>query len=400
MPVTFHPAKHPVNKVRVSWNDLSANQTPLAFLQEACNDQYRKCKELLQSSWETSLSPSPSNDSGRSFDEVPDPPKDLLVPIQNGFVETVRRAYSEHHALSIRPDDIWICILTQFNSFVNANAEALRSLFVHHKGKKGLLVFVPVGNRYTVDWGYISNLMAEGIRNNVKDPSLADEWIKPNFSTTTENDVVILLGCGLPSVTLEGEKSDYEELLERIDRLDRIAEELDSKSLEQAKQLKRWAAYLRPVLRRFVRAFDDPEGEENLEFWQRVAHAVGGGSSTPYFSGWITAFCVFSSDGKWIGGELEEPDELPSAVKTYPSSFGPDHKIPTIVLDGITFPVNHSIPYGYASVPVLMNDNGVEEEAIMVAGLMGMKVVDGMSVKPQPGWCIFTKKEPDDNYLY
>ncbi|THV06933.1 hypothetical protein K435DRAFT_833914 [Dendrothele bispora CBS 962.96] len=114
-------------------------------------------------------------------------------------------------------------------------------------------------------------------------------------------------GDGLPSVTLEGEKSDYEELLKRIDRLDRIAEELNSKSLEQAKQLKRWAAYLRPVLRRFVHAFDDPEGEENLEFWQRLEHKVG---SSVYFSGWITAFCVFSSDGERTEAELEEPDEM------------------------------------------------------------------------------------------
>ena len=83
--------------------------------------------------------------------------------------------------------------------------------------------------------------------------------------------------CGIPSVTLEGEKSDWERLLARLDKLDSFGEEP-----------KIWAALLRPILTRFVRAFD---GEPDVDFWSRVCHYHRHGSGQSYLSGWITAFC-------------------------------------------------------------------------------------------------------------
>lgn len=44
----------------------------------------------------------------------------------NGLVHTLLKAYCSHHAVSIRPDDVWLAILTQFSFFVNANAEELQ----------------------------------------------------------------------------------------------------------------------------------------------------------------------------------------------------------------------------------------------------------------------------------
>ena len=71
-------------------------------------------------------------------------------------------------------------------------------------------------------------------------------------------DYKIRLLCGIPSVTLEGEKSDWERLLARLDKFDSFGEEP-----------KAWAAMLRPILTRFVRAF---EGEPDIDFWSRVCH--------------------------------------------------------------------------------------------------------------------------------
>jgi len=55
---------------------------------------------------------------------------------------TVLECYNKHHALTIRADDVWLAILTQFSFFVSGNAEALRSLFVLHEGKKELSMIV------------------------------------------------------------------------------------------------------------------------------------------------------------------------------------------------------------------------------------------------------------------
>src|SRR5882757_10835255 len=108
----------------------------------------------------------------------------------NGLVHTIVEAYNQHHALVLRPDDIWLCILTQFNLFVNGEgrAEQLRSVFVAHEGKKELVVYAS-GSRYTVDYGDMAKRMTGLIEENVIDPSL-HQWIIPNFTTTTPTDVV------------------------------------------------------------------------------------------------------------------------------------------------------------------------------------------------------------------
>jgi len=38
-----------------------------------------------------------------------------IVPNPNGFVNALAAAYNQHHDLVIRPDDVWIAILSQFS---------------------------------------------------------------------------------------------------------------------------------------------------------------------------------------------------------------------------------------------------------------------------------------------
>lgn len=131
--------------------------------------------------------------------------------------------------------------------------------------------------------------MTQLIAENVKDPSLR-EWIIPSFTTTTELDravaAIMMMAtmqnhftyscsilCGLPSVTLLGEKSDWEDLAKRAERLVTFGE-----------QPKQWYTLLEPVLARFVTSFDTPEAEETNDFWQKISHYSGGGSEPTYLS--------------------------------------------------------------------------------------------------------------------
>jgi len=230
----------------------------------------------------------------------------------NGLVHTILAAYNQHHALVLRPDDIWLCILTQFNLFVNGEgrAEQLRSVFVAHEGKKELVV-QGGGDRYSADYGDMAKQMTKVIEENVVDPSLRT-WIIPSFTTTTDTDVVVAsvvmmatlqtyfsyrfcLICGLPHVTLLGEKDDWEQIVRRIEKLKEYGPETTA-----------WYRLLKPVVTRFARAFDDgvTDSADNHDFWNRVAHWQSMGSGPTYLSGWITAFCVFSDEGKWLGDDL------------------------------------------------------------------------------------------------
>lgn len=79
--------------------------------------------------------------------------------------------------------------------------------------------------------------------------------------------------CGLPSVTLLGSKSDWEDIAKRAERLTSFGEEPTQ-----------WSELLKPVLARFVKSFDDPDSEETRDFWQRIAHKQNMGSGPTYLS--------------------------------------------------------------------------------------------------------------------
>jgi hypothetical protein len=73
--------------------------------------------------------------------------------------------------------------------------------------------------------------------------------------------------------------------------------------------------------------------------------------------------------------------------------------VDTLILDGVSYHSlgTASIPYGHAEVPVKLNDNGVEYDGAMLAGLVGTAVSDsgvnaGMKdqLSPVVGWWMYT----------
>ena len=182
-----------------------------------------------------------------------------------------------------------------------------------------------------------------------------------------------MLMCGIPSVTLEGEKSDWERLLTRLDKLDSFGEEP-----------KAWAALLRPILTRFVRAFD---GEPDIDFWSQVCDDHSFGSGVSYLSGWITAFCVWSSEGKWQGPSLSEPKTV-RVLRGRP--------VPEFVLDEVSYPVIGSgdIPVGFCEVDVTLDDNGVTLPCMMVSGHLAHSVEGEKkdTIRPIASWFMFVKE--------
>ena len=188
-------------------------------------------------------------------------------------------------------------------------------------------------------------------------------------------DYKMSLMCGIPSVTLEGEKSDWERLLARIDKLESFGEEP-----------KAWAAMLRPILTRFVGAFD---GKPDIDFWSRVCHYYPQGSGPTYLSGWITAFCVWSSKGEWQGPPISKPS------KTITLLWG--ETVPELVLDKVSYPVIDSddVPEGFCEVDVKLDDNGEILPCMMVSGHLAYSVEGEKKdrIRPLPSWFMFVKGE-------
>ncbi|KAK5112704.1 hypothetical protein LTR85_011215 [Meristemomyces frigidus] len=370
--VTIKPASHPASRI-ASW--LSAKKSAHDVLSDV---DVKDHGEIIQSSF-------------------PDGAPNNFITSSNGFVNAAIWAYSGHHHLKIRPEDVWLAILTQFSSHINAHAEELRGSFVAHEGKKQLQIVYSAGTRYTVDWADFAEKIGLMIQDNVVDPELR-QWILPAFSTTTEQDVVIAsiammasmqkyfdygarITCGLPSVTLLGEKADYELILARLDKLRSYGDEPTL-----------FADLLAPIVKRFILSFDEPDGAEVVDFWNHILTSWNMGSGADFYSGWITAFIFWDEDGKVLNG------------RNYSSI---DDMLPPLTLDGITYHrvTADDVPPGFCTVPVTIVDNGAKISAEMLAGSVGMECSSGEqemvggevgldTMQPWSGWWVYEKAAP------
>ncbi|CAL8075320.1 unnamed protein product [Orchesella dallaii] len=88
--------------------------------------------------------------------------------------------------------------------------------------------------------------------------------------------------CGIPWITLDGTTQDWQNILGRLEKL----KEYD---------LLPWYELLHPIIKTFVAA---KKGKNSPKFWRAIVDRYAG-SGFDYISGWITAFCVFDSDGNW-----------------------------------------------------------------------------------------------------
>ena len=267
MPVTIHSG---ALAPRI-WSSSTSTSSQDLFA-SSCPKPSKISKRIIQSSF---------TDSYLSDHSITSSP--------NGLVYSVLSAWSGHHHLILRPEDIWLSILSQLNFYINAHAEELRHLFVEHKGQKELEV-IDLATLSTADFGKLAIWMTDEIHKNVLDKELQD-WVLPSFSTTTYTDriaaAILLMGtlqkyfsyrmtliCGIPTVTLLGEREDWEFLLKKIDKI-------PSFSTPGNTEPETFTSLLRPVLTRFVSSFADPASEETLNFWNIATHRTSG--SGPFF---------------------------------------------------------------------------------------------------------------------
>jgi len=309
---------------------------------------------------------------------------DSYTKSNHGFIDSVRMAYSTHHDLIIRPDDVWLSIATQFATYLDNNSEDLRSKFVSHSGLKELVV-AECSNLNTANYDKLSIDMANKISENIKDTNIRD-WIIPNFSTTTSTDrvvgsIVLMAGmkkyfsykfqlcCGLPSVTMLGTEKDWIDITHRAKKL------LDYEN--QKGHMKTWYGLLAPILENFVLSI---RGEPNLQWWNQCCTSLTGGSGPRYLSGWLTVFSIWDNEGKWVGDRYKIQDTWSTKII---SSEWP------IIED-------NDLAQGIVTVDVTVDDNGIECKTVLEAGLSGYFCKEKNTIQPYTTWTISHKREEPD----
>ena len=192
-----------------------------------------------------------------------------------------------------------------------------------------------------------------------------------DFSTTTESDCVVssilmmgglqkyfsygmMLACGIPSVTLLGERQDWVQGQTRLQKLKNLGREPEQ-----------FGKLLKPILRQFIETFDHPASPAVKDFWSKIAHKTE--RSGPYYLlGWITAFCFWDEKGN----NLYDRGAIPPVSRR---SF--DGSAAGCELDGVFYHRvdTKNIPSGHASMPVKVNNNGMIYQTKMVAGSVGIQ---------------------------
>ncbi|RHY94447.1 hypothetical protein DYB35_006054 [Aphanomyces astaci] len=281
--------------------------------------------------------------------------------------------------------------MTQFGLFVNGHAEAVRDKLVKHKeGTQGLVVKA-VGSLRTVDHGFLATQLVQQMTDHLVDPALND-WVLPSFSTTTDHDRVVgsvvmlaaakkyftyksVLSCGIPSVTLHGSVSDWQEIRRRVATLSRFDHILTAK----------WQHMLEPVLDQFVAAANNTP---DVGFWRRICHAVGGGSGPSYLSGWITLFSVFNDQGEWMGDPRTESVTMWRTSNVQGGAPAIEAHVETI---GGDFVEMADVAPGYLTVDVTVIDHSVRFTTVLFAGHLAYKVEGKNAIQPTLAWAMALK---------
>lgn len=360
--------------------------------------------ELLNMSCPNELASQPSakvlmsSFAGFSENDESSLPEGTIFPSSDGFVRSALDAWARHQHLVLRPDEVWFEILVQLNFFMKAHAEDVRDIFVAHEGKQEITVWAE-------NWLNIVSFMAEEIQKRVKTDWLL-EWIMPGFTTSTDNDnltaTVLMMGfvqeyfefsggitCGIPAVTLLGEREDWVRLLDKIDRLKELGKEPAA-----------YARNLRPILRRFVRTWDEPESDDIKNFWTQIVRANKqfscGGPPEYDVSGWILGFLYWNSEG----------DVISDPKVFFPNGERPPKEF--VQLDGVVY-LRHALdrlPVGYAKVPLKMLDypkGGQDTMSYLLAGNVGMKrekpeggaLGEFIKVQPLSAWFMYAPVDED-----
>ena len=197
--------------------------------------------------------------------------QNLRIVVKDAFYQCMVKAYVEHKSVTLSPDMMWLLISQGFARYVNAHSEELRSQLVYHEGKQDLMVMTKddlLSGK--ADWGKLLNDFSKQIELHTKGE--VAKTIAADFSTTTPveriasqitlmesmksyfNYLAVRIGCGIPSVTLQGTPDDWRAVLSKTQKLGQYG-------------LSEWTQTLEPILNEFIKT---AEGNPNQRFWQEM----------------------------------------------------------------------------------------------------------------------------------
>lgn len=208
-----------------------------------------------------------------------------------GFVRTVAEAYTRNDGITIRPDDIWINILSQLALYVSYNRDSL--------SKKVKLPSNVVLDKFPI----IKVLDFVKEYNNIikyKNDSLL-KWMTIEFSTSQDEDQFIksvmlsgqlskysyynpnIKSSNLVDIEILGTITDWKKIYENLDKI------LDFKVEHSNYNLEDWFLELKLFIDEFIKA---KKGYIDVNYWSKFIY-INKNIKEPHICGQIIKLCQF-----------------------------------------------------------------------------------------------------------
>ncbi len=229
-------------------------------------------------------------------------PDSIVTFGEHPFLTGILTAYREHRPFVISPDIVWLLISQGFARHISNNAEEFRNQIVNFENKKTLIVVsknIELGNPNS-NW----EAVFPQFTNQISDYTGKEltNILTANFTTTTQtskivseitvmetvkeyfNYKIIMTGCGIPKITIEGTVEDWEKVLEKTKYISKY-------------NLKWWTDELEPILKKII---ETKKGNFKKKFWMKMvkSHTEKKYGSPTTINGWIIKFFPYTKEGK------------------------------------------------------------------------------------------------------
>lgn len=316
----------------------------------------------------------------------------------NGFLQAVHDCYDDHRPLVISPDDIWLLICQGFAIHLNTLPDSAKNAIFNSNKKK---IFEPridelITNK-CIYWKQYIDYIAEKIKEDSKEETY--NLIVQDFSTTTSlietaykatlleafqknYSYLVMSGCGIPKITLNGIKEDWENIYTKVDGFKKYG-------------LDEWIDQLKPVLKEFCNAYS---GDVDKNFWNRI-YKTKEVYTTTYLTGWIIKFFPYIKDFSVKNDSTVRP-WWNHRFKYIPNKY---LKEDDYVFSELT---TYVFPSGYTKTPITWINyfnmkNGVPDTipVVLYSGFLGVTQSPDKSLSPLISWAVTRDSISQDYHM-
>lgn len=306
---------------------------------------------------------------------------------------SILRAHRFGVPLVLRPDDVYLAILSQVKFILmsqparSQQTKGLRPIIEHmttfpcHNDRaQGISLHLKAQSKNEMP---TKDDIDAYIKAQVSDPELA-KILFPGFTTSDPNDDIVrttvFLSAGLdpeythpattargiPSVHLQGTVPDWTLLSELIAQLAQLNEAVAS-----------YTVMISPIVQRLVQTLAESDSAAVRSFWAQAVHHEHARRVSTVYTGWMTAFCMFSKRSAGCAKDvMEELQRFGDGVSRYE-------------LDGVRYPwvLHDEVPTMHVEIDVLLvHDEGNEAKGLVHGRMVaGLKEVENMFQGEIPG---------------